>query len=116
MSIFLQVSTSRQQINGQDKEISNIVQFEKLHSDKDVSFLHGKFTLSLLKGIIRVLQLALLQFSAMPCLPVSQSYSGTGGDVLFAYDQGAHAVGHLSRITDREGTDAFRKNGARLPR
>jgi YD repeat-containing protein len=44
--------------------------------------------------------------------PVSQSYSGTGGDILFAYDQGGHAVGHLSQITDREGMDAFAYDSA----
>jgi YD repeat-containing protein len=44
--------------------------------------------------------------------PVSLSYSGTGGDVLFAYDQGANGIGRLSRITDREGTDSFAYDGA----
>jgi RHS repeat-associated protein len=39
--------------------------------------------------------------------PVSQSYAGTGGDILFAYDQGNKAIGHLSQISDREGTDSF---------
>jgi len=37
--------------------------------------------------------------------PVSQSYAG--GEILFSYDQGSHAIGHLSHITDREGTDSF---------
>jgi RHS repeat-associated protein len=39
--------------------------------------------------------------------PVSQSYAGTGGDIFFAYDQGNKAIGHLSQISDREGTDSF---------
>jgi RHS repeat-associated protein len=38
--------------------------------------------------------------------PVSQSYAD-GDDILFTYDQGANAIGRLSRITDWEGTDSF---------
>ena len=38
--------------------------------------------------------------------PISQSYAG-GDDILFSYDQGENAIGRLSRITDREGTDTF---------
>ena len=37
--------------------------------------------------------------------PVSQSYAGAGGNILFTYDQGTNAIGHLSQIQDREGTD-----------
>ena len=44
--------------------------------------------------------------------PVSQSYSGAGGDIIFSYDQGTKAIGHLSQITDREGTDAFAYDAA----
>ncbi len=38
--------------------------------------------------------------------PSSQSY-GEGTDILFTYDQGSGAIGHLSGITEREGTVAF---------
>ena len=37
--------------------------------------------------------------------PVSQSYAG--GDILFTYDEGANAIGRISRITDQEGTNSF---------
>jgi len=37
--------------------------------------------------------------------PVSQSYAG--GDILFSYYQGSHAISHLSHINDGEGTDSF---------
>ncbi|MBI5591469.1 MAG: RHS domain-containing protein, partial [Deltaproteobacteria bacterium] len=39
--------------------------------------------------------------------PVSQSYAGAEGNVLFTYDQGSNAIGHLSRIQDPEGTVSF---------
>ena len=38
--------------------------------------------------------------------PLSQSYAG-GTNILFTYDQGNKAIGHLSQIQDREGTDSF---------
>ncbi|KAB2888427.1 MAG: hypothetical protein F9K32_16560 [Desulfobulbaceae bacterium] len=37
--------------------------------------------------------------------PLSQSYGDT--EILFSYDQGDHAIGRLSRITDSEGTLDF---------
>ncbi|MBI5592929.1 MAG: RHS repeat protein [Deltaproteobacteria bacterium] len=39
--------------------------------------------------------------------PVSQSYAGAGSNVLFTYDQGSNAIGHLSRIQNPEGTVSF---------
>jgi YD repeat-containing protein len=38
--------------------------------------------------------------------PTSQSFAG-GADITITYDQGTKAIGHLSRITNREGTVAF---------
>lgn len=38
--------------------------------------------------------------------PTKQSFAG-GADITITYDQGNKAVGHLSRIIDREGTVAF---------
>ena len=43
--------------------------------------------------------------------PISQSYAG-GGDILFSYDQGIRAIGHLSTITDREGTASYAYDAA----
>jgi RHS repeat-associated protein len=37
--------------------------------------------------------------------PISQNYAG--GGVLFSYDEGSKAIGHLSGITDSEGTVSF---------
>ncbi|MBI5591473.1 MAG: RHS domain-containing protein [Deltaproteobacteria bacterium] len=39
--------------------------------------------------------------------PVCLSYASAGGNVLFTYDQGSNAIGHLSRIQDQEGTVSF---------
>lgn len=37
--------------------------------------------------------------------PISQSFGGN--EISFSYDQGANAIGHLSQVTDQEGTDSF---------
>ncbi|MBU1986079.1 MAG: RHS domain-containing protein, partial [Proteobacteria bacterium] len=37
--------------------------------------------------------------------PLSQS--SAGGEILFTYDQGAHAIGRLTQIVDEEGTTSF---------
>ena len=42
--------------------------------------------------------------------PVSRGYAG--GNILFAYDQGDHGAGRLSRITDSEGTTSFAYDAA----